>query len=50
MCKCRDGYFEDYEDPNRCMDIDECLEGVPACFGCFNLPGRLGIRCTLRLS
>lgn len=45
MCKCSDGYFEDYEDPNHCMDIDECLEGVPACFGCFNLPGSYECKC-----
>lgn len=39
MCRCRDGYIEDILDPKSCMDIDECLEGVPACFDCVNTPG-----------
>ena len=42
MCRCNDGYFEDIFDPTKCMDIDECLEGVPACFSCVNTPGRYG--------
>ena len=40
MCRCSDGYFEDILDPSKCIDIDECAEGMPACFDCFNTPGR----------
>ena len=47
MCRCDDGYFEDIVDPKKCMDIDECLEGVPACFGCVNTAGRYGTGCSL---
>lgn len=40
MCRCSDGYFEDIMDPSKCIDIDECAEGMPACFDCVNTPGR----------
>lgn len=40
MCRCRDGYLEDIMDPFMCIDIDECAEGIPACFDCVNTPGR----------
>lgn len=40
MCRCNDGYFEDIMDPSKCIDIDECAEGMPACFDCVNKPGR----------
>lgn len=45
MCRCHDGYIEDMYNPKKCMDMDECLEGVAACFGCENTPGGYECRC-----
>lgn len=36
--------------PGSCMDIDECMEGIPACFKCTNLPGRYVMKIVTFLS
>ncbi|CAH3046479.1 unnamed protein product [Pocillopora meandrina] len=45
FCSCRDGYIEDFVYPSKCMDIDECAMGVPACFDCHNTPGSYECTC-----
>ncbi|PFH34643.1 calcium binding egf domain-containing protein [Besnoitia besnoiti] len=54
QCHCNAGYKRDSEDPRRCIDRDECVEGLgdgrPACASdgseaCTNTPGSYSCSC-----
>lgn len=40
FCSCFPGFRPSTVMPNKCVDVDECQEGLPDCHKCVNSEGR----------